>query len=246
MIDDLNWFLFFEPIMEGETVVWWQFLQVGLYFTLGLSLAAGFMAFWIGSLVGILRTTSSTFFCLLGNLYVEVFRNVPLIVQFFLWYFVVPELVPAIKTWSIEQDPTLVQFIASVVCLGLYTGARVAEQVKSGILSLPSGQKDAGYALGLTQAQTYQHVIMPMAYRIIIPPLTSEAMNMIKNSSVALTIGLTELTFRTQEMGETTFAFLEAYVAATCIYVVVSFTVNRIMVFIEKSFTVPGYISENQ
>lgn len=245
MIDDLNWFLYFEPIMEGDTELWWQFLRTGLYFTLGLSIAAGLLAFLIGSIVGVLRTTSSTFFCLLGNVYVEVFRNIPLIVQFFLWYFVVPELVPALKEWSIEQDPSLVQFIASVVCLGLYTGARVAEQVKSGILSLPPGQKDAGYALGLTEAQTYCHVIMPMAYRIIIPPLTSEAMNMIKNSSVALTIGLTELTFRTQEMGEMTFAFLEAYVAATLIYVAVAMTVNRIMVFIEKSITVPGYISEN-
>lgn len=243
MINDLNWLLFFEPIMEGETIAWWEMLMSGLFWTLGLSVAAGIIAFFVGSLMGVFRTTSSRTLSIIGNTYVEFFRNIPLIVQFFIWYFVVPELIPGIKEWSIEQDPTFVQFIASVLCLGLYTGARVSEQVKSGILALSRGQRFAGYALGLTEPQTYRYVIMPMAYRIIVPPLTSEAMNLIKNSSVALTIGLTELTFRTREMGEMTFAFLEAYIAATVLYVIVAMSVNRVMTYIENKVSVPGYIS---
>lgn len=242
-MNELNWLLFFEPIVEGEDTVWWQMLFSGLLWTVALSFAAGTIAFFTGSLMGILRTTTNKGLAFIGNAYVEIFRNVPLIVQFFLWYFVLPEMWPGLKAWSIEQDPTVVQFMAAVLCLGLFTGARVAEQVKSGILALPRGQRAAGYALGFTQAQTYRYVLLPMAYRIITPPMTSEAMNLFKNSSVALTIGLTELTFRTREMGEVTFAFMEAYIAATVLYVIVAMSVNRVMVTIERKTAVPGYIA---
>jgi glutamate/aspartate transport system permease protein len=136
MNSDLNWLLFFQPIVEGETLVWWEMLFSGLLWTLATSAVAGVIAFTVGSLMGVLRTASSKPLAFLGNAYVEIFRNIPLIVQFFLWYFVVPEFIPALKEWSIEQDPTFVQFLASVVCLGLFTASRVAEQVKSGILSL--------------------------------------------------------------------------------------------------------------
>ncbi|MDH4396668.1 MAG: amino acid ABC transporter permease [Limnobacter sp.] len=242
-MSDLNWLLFFEPIVEGETIVWWEMLISGLMWTMALSFSAGIIAFSVGSLMGIFRTTTSKGLVLIGNVYVEFFRNIPLIVQFFIWYFVIPEIFPSIKAWSIEQDPTVVQFIAAVLCLGLFTAARMAEQVKSGILSLTRGQRSAGYALGFTQAQTYRYILLPMAYRIIVPPMTSEAMNLFKNSSVALTIGLTELTFRTREMGEVTFAFMEAYIAATVLYVIVAMSVNRFMAYLERKTSVPGFIA---
>jgi glutamate/aspartate transport system permease protein len=242
-MSDLNWLLFFEPIVEGETIVWWEMLVSGLMWTMALSFSAGIIAFSVGSLMGIFRTTTSKGLVLVGNIYVEFFRNIPLIVQFFIWYFVIPEIFPSVKAWSIEQDPTVVQFIAAVLCLGLFTAARMAEQVKSGILALPRGQRYAGYALGFTQPQTYRYILLPMAYRIIVPPMTSEAMNLFKNSSVALTIGLTELTFRTREMGEVTFAFMEAYIAATVLYVIVAMSVNRVMAYIERKTSVPGFIA---
>ncbi|HEX4878742.1 MAG TPA: amino acid ABC transporter permease [Limnobacter sp.] len=240
---DLNWLLFFQPIFEEADVKWWEMIFSGLLWTLATSAVAGVIAFFVGSLMGVLRTTSNKWLALLGNTYVEIFRNIPLIVQFFLWYFVLPEFFPALKAWSIEQDPTIVQFLTAIVCLGLFTASRVAEQVKSGILSLSRGQRAAGYALGLTEPQTYRFVLLPMAYRIIVPPMTSEAMNLMKNSSVALTIGLTELTFRTREMGENTFAFFEAYIAATVLYVIVAMSVNRVMALIERRTAVPGYIA---
>ena len=130
-----------------------------------------------------------------------------------------------------------------MVCLGFFTSARIAEQLRSGIQSLSRGQRNAGYAIGLTTTQTYRYVLLPMAYRIIIPPLTSELMNLIKNTAVAYSIGLTELFFRTREMGETTFRYFEAFAAATVIYVVIALAANRVMALIERRVAVPGFIA---
>lgn len=237
-----NWALFFETVTDSDST-WLDMLVSGLGWTLLTALFAWIIAFVVGSVMGVARTTTQPVLVWIGNIYVELFRNIPLIVQFFIWYFVLPELIPPMKAWAVEMDPTQFQLIVAVICLGLFTAARVAEQVKSGVLSLPRGQRSAAYALGLTQAQSYRYVLLPMAYRIIVPPMTSEMMNLIKNTSVALTIGLTELTFRTREMGEVTFAYFEAYIAATLTYVVVAMTVNRIMAWVERSTRVPGYIA---
>jgi glutamate/aspartate transport system permease protein len=178
-----------------------------------------------------------------GNAWVEFFRNIPLLVQMFLWYFVIPEFIPPLKSWMVHTNPTNAQFAAAVLCLGLFTSARIAEQVRAGIQSLSRGQRNAGMALGLTQPQVYRYVLLPMGFRIIIPPLTSEAMNLIKNSSIALTIGLAELTYRARELGEYTFNFFEAFTAATLIYIVIAMTANRVMAAIERRTAVPGFIA---
>lgn len=222
---------------------WGEMLLSGLGWTLGTAFFAWIMAFVLGSIVGVVRTTDKKWMIRIGNAYVELFRNIPLIVQFFVWYFVVPGLIPAVKKWVTTLDPTDHQFVTAVVCLGFFTSARIAEQVRSGIQSLPRGQRNAGYALGLTQIQTYRYVLLPMAYRIIIPPLTSEVMNLIKNTAVAYSIGLVELFFRTREMGEMTFRYFEAFGAATLIYVLIAMTANRVMAFIERRVVVPGYIA---
>ena len=154
-----------------------------------------------------------------------------------------PEFVPPLKRWVVAADPAHAQFLSAVLCLGLFTSARIAEQVRAGIQSLSRGQRNAGMAVGLTQPQVYRFVLLPMAFRIIIPPLTSETMNLIKNSSIALTIGLAELTFRSREMGEYTFRFFEAFSAATIIYIAIGMTANRVMAFVEKRVAVPGLIA---
>jgi len=238
----MNLGIFFEEIPD-EGITWAWHLLNGVGWTLSTALLAWIVAFVLGSLIGVARTTDKTWMVRLGNAYVELFRNIPLIVQFFVWYFVVPGLIPAVKAWVTTLDPTQHQFVTAVVCLGFFTSARIAEQVRSGIQSLPRGQRNAGYALGLTQVQTYRYVLLPMAYRIIIPPLTSETMNLIKNTAVAYSIGLVELFFRTREMGEMTFRYFEAFTAATVLYVVMAMTANRVMAFIEKRVAVPGYIA---
>lgn len=238
----MNLGIFFEQVPDGDGT-WVEMLLSGLGWTLSTAALAWIMAFVLGSIVGVVRTTDKGWLVKLGNAYVELFRNVPLIVQFFVWYFVVPGLIPAVKVWVVTLDPTEHQFVTAVVCLGFFTSSRIAEQVRSGIQSLSRGQRNAGYALGLTQIQTYRYVLLPMAYRIIIPPLTSEVMNLIKNTAVAYSIGLVELFFRTREMGEMTFRYFEAFAAATLIYVVIAMTANRVMAFIERKVAVPGYIA---
>jgi len=234
--------IFLEQVPDGDGA-WWEMFASGLGWTLATAFFAWIMAFTLGSVVGVARTTNKRWLSRMGNAYVELFRNIPLLVQFFIWYFVIPGLVPSVKHWVVTLDPTQHQFVTAIVCLGFFTSARIAEQVRSGIQSLSRGQSDAGYALGLTGPQTYRYVLLPMAYRIIIPPLTSELMNLIKNTAVAYSIGLVELFFRTREMGEMTFRYFEAFGAATLVYIIIAMTANRVMALIERRVAVPGYIT---
>ena len=236
-----NWGVFFQQTPDGDAF-YWQWIAYGLVWTLAVSALAWVIAMSVGALIGTLRTTDKRWVVRLGNAWVELFRNIPLLVQMFLWYFVIPEFIPPLKRWMIETEPAYAQFLAAVLCLGLFTSARIAEQVRAGIQSLSRGQRNAGLAVGLTQAQVYRYVLLPMAFRIIIPPLTSETMNLIKNSSIALTIGLAELTFRSREIGEYTFNFFEAFTAATLIYITIAMTANRVMAYVERRVAVPGYI----
>jgi len=238
---DLDWGIFFQEIPGGgERYI--DLLISGLWWTLGVSACAWVVAMIVGSVIGTVRTTQSPWLVRAGNAWVELFRNIPLLVQMFLWYFVIPEFIPPLKQWIVKADPAQAQFLLAVLCLGLFTSARVAEQVRAGIQSLPRGQRLAGMAVGLTTTQVYRFVLLPMAFRIVIPPLTSETMNLIKNSSIALTIGLAELTFRSREMGEYTFHFFEAFTAATLVYVVIAMTANRVMAVVERRVAVPGMI----
>jgi glutamate/aspartate transport system permease protein len=240
-----NWdwrvFLAAEP---GGTGTYLKYLVVGLGWTLATALAAWVIALAIGSVVGTLRTTPYKWVVRLGNAYVEIFRNVPLIVQMFLWFFVAPELLPkALGDWVKQMPPPWGSYLPAVMCLGLYTSVRIAEQVKSGIGSLSRGQGMAGTALGLTLGENYRYVLLPQAFRIVLPPLTSEFMNVIKNSSVALTIGLLELTGRARAMQEFSFKVFEAFAAATVIYLLTNLVVVMGMRALERKVRVPGLIS---
>jgi glutamate/aspartate transport system permease protein len=235
-----NWAIFWELSPDGAHT-YFQTLLLGTGWTLTTAACAWAIALVIGSLVGVLRTTPSAWAVRFGNVYVELFRNIPLLVQMFLWYFVLPEVVPrAVGTW-LKQLPSA-SFYTAVVALGLYMSARIAEQVRAGILSLPRGQRYAGLALGLTLPQTYAYVLLPMTYRILMPPLTSELLNTIKNSAVALTIGLMELTARARAMQEFSFQVFEAFTAATVIYIVINIIVTFGMRALERRVAVPGYL----
>ena len=235
-----NWGIFWE-LSPDASGTYLQTLWNGLGWTLATALTAWVFALALGAAIGTLRTTPLRWAVRLGNGYVELFRNVPLLVQMFLWFFVVPELLPrAAGTW-LKQLPNA-SFWTAVVALAFFTSARVAEQVRAGIQSLPRGQVLAGTALGLTLPQTYRHVLLPMAFRIILPPLTSEFLNIIKNSAVALTIGLMELTARARSMQEFSFQVFEAFTAATLIYLGVNAVVVVAMRGVERWVAVPGYI----
>jgi len=237
-----HWKVLFET-EPGGSGTYLHYLIVGLGWTLATALAAWVIALTIGAIVGTLRTTPLKWAVRLGDLYVEIFRNIPLIVQMFLWFFVVPELLPkTLGDWIKQMPPPWGSYIPAVLCLGIFTSVRIAEQVKAGIGSLPRGQRMAGTALGLTLPQTYRYVILPMAFRIVLPPLTSESMNIIKNSSVALTIGLLELTGRARAMQEFSFHVFEAFATATVIYLLTNLVVVLLMRVLESKVRVPGFI----
>ncbi len=237
-----NWAILFQPSPEGGGT-WLGYLLVGLGWTLCTALCAWIIALALGALVGTLRTAPVKWLARLCAAYVELFRNIPLLVQMFLWFFVFPELLPEAWGDAVKQmPPPWASFVPAVLCLGLYTSVRVAEQVRAGIQSLPRGQMWAGTAIGLTLPQTYREVILPMTFRIILPPLTSEFLNCIKNSSVALTIGVMELTARARSMQEFTFQVFEAFAAATAVYLVTNMIVVLAMRRLETAVRVPGFI----
>ena len=246
MIGNLDWAVFCKDIVTGDPIAGclgggrdisylnWLFSAWG--WTVGVSVTALLVALVMGSIIGVLRTLpDSPWLVRFGNAWVEWFRNIPLLVQIFLWYHVLPALVPLAKN--------LPPFILVVMALGLFTSARIAEQVRSGIQALPKGQRYAGMALGFTTPQYYRYVLLPMAYRIIIPPLTSESMNIFKNSAAAFAVSIPELTQFALQAGEETARLIEVYVAVTILYVISALAINRIMATIEKKVRVPGFVA---
>jgi glutamate/aspartate transport system permease protein len=231
-----NW-----PILLKEPYFGW--IVSGFGSTVLIAILAWAIAFPLGSAIGIARTADNRALRLGGTVYVDIFRNIPLLVQMFLWYFVVPELLPAELGRWVKRDMPYPQFLTAVISLGLYTASRVAEQVRSGIEAIPRGQRDAGLAMGLTPSQVYGYVLMPVAYRTIIPPLTSDFLGVFKNSSLALTIGVLELTSQARQIEEYTFAAFEAFTVATVLYCLVTGLVILIMRIVESRTRIAGTIA---
>jgi len=227
-----DWSFFLRDTGGGETYLHWMMTAWG--WTLAVAALALVVALLVGSIMGILRTTPSKALVSIGNAWTELFRNIPLLVQIFLWYHVIPSIF-----LSLRAVPS---FVLVVFALGFFTSARIAEQVRAGIQSLPKGQTYAGLATGLTRVQTYRYVLLPMAFRIIIPPLTSESMNIIKNTSVAFAVSIAELTMFAMQAQEETSRGVEVYLAVTLLYFVSAFAVNRIAALIERRVQVPGLL----
>jgi len=241
-----NWGVFFETVPTGDAT-FFDWLLSGLQWTVAVSLTAWVMALAIGSVIGVLRTVPNRWLAAFAAGYVEIFRNIPLLVQLFLWFYVFPELLPpAAGRWIKDIDPTLGQYLTASLCLGFFTSSRISEQVRAGIQSLARGQRAAGQALGLTLPQTYRHVLLPMAFRLILPPLTSEFLNVFKNSSVALTIGLFELTKTSQQISDYTAQTFEAFTAVTLLYLSITLTVTIGMRWLERKARVPGYMGSSR
>jgi len=228
-----DWQVFLQDDGSGRTYLEWM-LEAWRW-TLAVAGTSWLVAMVVGALVGTLRTLPDRpVLVRLANAWVELFRNIPLLVQIFLWYFVVPKIVPAF-----QQVPG---FVLVVFGLGFFTSARIAEQFRAGIQALPRGQRYAAMAMGFTTWQSYRYVILPMAFRIILPPLTSESMNLLKNSSVAFAVSIAELTMFAMQAQEETSRGIEIYLAVTALYAFSAFAVNRVFAFIEKKMRIPGFI----
>ena len=227
-----DWQVFLQDTGEGRTYLQWLLSAWG--WTLSVALLSLIVALVVGSFMGIFRTAPNKWLVRLGETWTELFRNIPLLVQIFLWYHVLPSIF-----LSLRAVPS---FLLVVFALGFFTSARISEQVKAGIQALPKGQRYAGLAVGLTLPQTYRYVLLPMAFRIVIPPLTSESMNIVKNSSVAFAVSIAELTMFAMQAQEETSRGIEIYLAVTALYFVSAFAINRLALFIENRVQVPGMI----
>ncbi len=213
----------------------------GIGTTLRLAAIGWVVACVLGILAGALRTVPFAPVRLLATGYVEFFRNVPLLVWMFFWYFGAPQVLPAGAQDTLNRLG--VEFLAAVAALGVYHGARFSEVIRAGIQSIPRTQLEAALSTGLSVGQAYRFVILPVALRLIVPPLTNESLNLLKNSSLALTIGVAEITFQTRQIESYTAKGIEALTAGTLIYLILCVGIAALMARVERRFAIPGMIA---
>jgi His/Glu/Gln/Arg/opine family amino acid ABC transporter permease subunit len=210
----------------------------GLRMTLYLSLSGWIGALFFGTLVGFGRTARAMPVRVLCTAYVEILRNIPLLLQLLFWYFAFPAMLPRdirVHLYSFGWEVG-----AAIVALALYTSSRVAEHIRSGVRSVESGVGLAALATGLSRLQATRRVIAPLVFRLIAPSLASEFLTIFKSSSVAMMIGVAETTFVSQRIGNSSFRFIEASAEATVIYFAVAGLVATLAGFIELRLRVPG------
>ncbi len=214
-----------------------QLLIDGFIMTLKLSIIGIFFAFLIGSIVGLARVNKNFFVSLFTSYYIELFRNIPLIVQmFFIYYsFTLTDIFPFIEVlgeWIGIENYN--EFFSALLALILYTSTYIAEALRGGIQSLPKGQIEAAKTLGMTYFQSMYLIIYPQAIKIAWGPITSQFINLIKNSSLAMTLGVVELTFQTQEIEDLTARGFEAATAVTLLYLFLTLATSAFMVFVDR------------
>ena len=232
-----NW----SVLWSGQSGGW---LLHGLLLTLAISVLAWVLAAVLGIVSGAMRTVPWKPLRVIATFYVEFFRNVPLLVWMFFWYFGVPPLLPrVVQDWLFNHSA---EFWAGMFALGVYHGARMSEIIRAGILSIPRTQFEAAVAMGLTTFQVYRLIIVPIALRLIVPPATNDSLNLLKNSSVALTISVAELTFQARQVETYTAKAIEALTAGTLIYLVMCLSIATIMARVERHYAIPGLISRAQ
>lgn len=234
----MNYTFKWSVLWTGQSGQW---LLQGLITTLELSALAWVLAVALGILSGALRTVPFRPLRWAATFYVEFFRNVPLLVWMFFWYFGVTPLLPrGAQDWLFNHG---LEFWAGTIALGVYHGARMSEIIRSGIGAIPRTQFEASLAMGLTTFQAYRLVILPVALRLVVPPATNDSLNLLKNSSVALTISVAELTFQTRQVETYTAKAIEALTAGTVIYLVLCLSIAAIMARVERAYAIPGLIS---
>jgi glutamate/aspartate transport system permease protein len=216
-----------------------EWLASGLQATVLISLAAWVLALLVGVPLGVAGTASAW-----GRVampaYVSVFRNIPLLLQLFLWFFVLPELLPREMGDWLKRGLPMPEIWTAIAGIGLFTAARVAVQIRAGIRAVAAGQLLAAQAGGMTTRQAYRYVLLPQALRLVLPPMTSEFLTIFKNSALALTIGVFELTAQSRQIESYTFNGFEAFTAATTVYLLIALLVTGGMRRLEKHLSIPG------
>lgn len=214
-----------------------QLLIDGFMMTLKLSIIGIFFSFIIGSMIGLMRVSSNFMVSLSATYYVEFFRNIPLVVQMFFIYFsfTLTDTFPILETFgNMIGVQNHNEFFSALIALITYTSTYIAEAVRAGIQSLPKGQMEAAKTIGMNYIQSMYYVVFPQAIKMVWGPITSQFLNLIKNSSLAMTIGVAELTFQTQEIDSLTFRGFEAASAVTILYLFLTLATAYLMSLVNK------------
>lgn len=232
------------------SVLWEQpygiWMLQGIWTTIKLGLISWIFALILGTIVGTCRITPWRPLRILATAYTEFFRDIPLLVQLFFWYFAAPRILPSSLEMYLYRQLPQAEFWITVIALSIYTSSRVAEQIRSGLQSIPIEQFHAALSTGLTYYQMYRYVTIPLAVRIMIPPLTTEFLTIFKNTSLAMTVGVLETTFMSQQIEAYTFRGLEATTGACLVYLAITMLVISGMGLLEKKLAVPGLIARGR
>lgn len=225
----LNYRFDWSVVTSGKYFEW---LVSGLQVTLQLSALGIVLAFLLGLLIAVMRMSHFRPIRWFAVGYLEFFRNTPLLVQIFFWYFGSYKILPpAVNDWLVSTD---FEFAAALIALTIYTSAFIAEDIRSGVLSIPKEQMEAAHSSGFSYLRSMQYIILPQAVRITVPPLVNQFLNLAKNSSLAMTIGVMELTYQARQVESYTFKGFEAFTAATLVYLVISVVITALMDLYDK------------
>ncbi len=217
---DFDWAI----ITSGRYFEW---LMAGVYTTVQLSVVSIVLAFLLGLIIAVMRMSHVSPIRWFAYAYLEFTRNTPLLVQIFFWYFGSYQVLPRfINEWLVTWN---FEFAAAVIALTIYTSAFIAEDIRSGVRSIPREQMEAARSSGFTFLRSMQYIILPQAVRITIPPLINQFLNLTKNSSLAMTIGVAELTYQARQVESYTFKGYEAFTAATIVYLGMSLVIAALV-----------------
>lgn len=213
------------------------FLQ-GLAATVALSVASWILAFGVGIFLTIVRMARIKVFAWVVTVFIEYERNVPPLVHIFLWYFGVSGVLPqGLQDWANANHG---EYYFAAIAIGLYYGAYIAEDIRSGLRSIPKGQHEAARAVGLTYLGSMRWIILPQALRTAIPPLVSGSVLLVKTTSLAMVVGAMELTYITKDIASKTFKTFEAYGISTALYVLLAFALLMIGAWLARRVRIPG------
>lgn len=225
----LNYHFDWSIVTSGKYLDW---LVSGVKVTLELSAIGIVGAFLLGLLIAVLKMSHFRPLRWLASLYLEFFRNTPLLVQIFFWYFGSYKILPeAVNDWLNAHN---FEFAAAAIALTIYTSAFIAEDIRSGILTIPKEQMEAARSAGFSYLRAMQYIILPQAVRNTVPPLVNQFLNLAKNSSLAMTIGVMEVTYQARQVESYSFKGFEAFTAATVVYLGLSVAITALMDLYQK------------
>ena len=221
-------------VLSGKYFEW---LVSGVEVTIQLSAVSIALSFLLGLVIAVMRMSRVRPVRWFALGYLEFFRNTPLLVQIFFWYFGSYKILPkAINDWLVSTN---FEFAAAVIALTIYTSAFIAEDIRSGVLSIPKEQMEASRSSGFSYIRSMRYIILPQAVRITVPPLINQFLNVVKNSSLAMTIGVAELTYQARQVESYTFKGFEAFTAATVVYLAMSIIITIAVTWYSKTVLSP-------